>query len=221
MWIAVLETVTEKKQATWRRSFGAVDVKKKMDDPASARSLRDLLQTMAEEGVLVERASAQGKYLPIEEEAESSSTKDQKESSGPSTSTRSSSSGQRMSASDAALEMESDSWDGGGQKTIHEEHQDERQSLQDAISSLDLPGDGSTLEARRDAVRACYEYLRENRTAQRSEFIEDVYDDHPARFGSPGGWWNAIGKEGLRELARIRDDVAAPIEGGRIWAYEG
>lgn len=87
------------------------------------------------------------------------------------------------------------------------------------IDELDLPGSGTTLEARRDAVRACWRYLREQGDARKADFIDDVYPDEQARYGSAGGWWNAVGKQGLREVAREHESVEAPGEGEHIWYF--
>lgn len=80
-----------------------------------------------------------------------------------------------------------------------------------------------TLDAtddRRAAVRACVEYLREHGTAQKSAFVDDVYPDHDAGYGSAGGWWNKIGKEYLNAVADEYDAVAAPgKEGAHTWRW--
>lgn len=44
------------------------------------------------------------------------------------------------------------------------------------------------------AVNAMVAYLREHGTAQKSDFIEDVYPVHSADYDSEEGWWNALGK---------------------------
>jgi len=87
------------------------------------------------------------------------------------------------------------------------------------VDELDLPGSGDRVEMRRNGVRACLRYLRERGEAQRSDWIEDVYPDHPAGFGSSGGWWNAIGKQGLTAVAEKIDAVDAPGEGSHIWYW--
>jgi len=90
------------------------------------------------------------------------------------------------------------------------------------VDALDLPGSGERLKRRRDAVRACYEYLRREVSASKSDFVADVYPEHPASYDSSGGWWNAVGKRGLRDLARDdRLDIVAPAEGEHTWLFEG
>lgn len=89
-------------------------------------------------------------------------------------------------------------------------------ALEDALAGLDTTAD------RRDAVRACVEYLREEQTAQKSGFVDAVYPEHPAGFGSSGGWWNKIGKEYLRAVAESVDVIAPPAgEGSHTWRYTG
>lgn len=94
--------------------------------------------------------------------------------------------------------------------------------LPELISDLDLPGSGETLEERRDAVRVCVEYLQARGTAQKSDFIEDVYPERPARYESSGGWWNAIGNQGLDELAEQSEAISDPGgEGAHKWRWTG
>jgi hypothetical protein len=89
------------------------------------------------------------------------------------------------------------------------------------VNALDLPGSGERLKRRRDAVRACYEFLRREGSASKSDFVADVYPEHTAGYDSPGGWWNAVGKQGLRDLARDdRLDVVAPGEGEHTWLFD-
>ena len=93
---------------------------------------------------------------------------------------------------------------------------EESAPLDDALAAFDTSAD------RRDAVRACVEYLREHRTAQKSGFVNDVYPEHPAGFGSAGGWWNKIGKQFLQAVAEDLDEIAAPAgEGSHTWRYIG
>lgn len=91
--------------------------------------------------------------------------------------------------------------------------------LADDLDALDLPGSGDVLDARREAVRACYQFLADHGEATRSGFVDAIYPEHPAGFGSVGGWWNAIGKTGLRGLAERRDELRAPSEGSHRWSF--
>ena len=80
-----------------------------------------------------------------------------------------------------------------------------------ALADLALDAD------RREAVRAMYDYLAEHGTARKSGFMSDVYPDHPAGYGSPGGWWNRLGKDALASLP----GVEKPAEGRPTWRYSG
>ena len=89
-------------------------------------------------------------------------------------------------------------------------------AIKKAIRAADLPGSGPTLEARRDALRAAYEYIVDHPSATKSEFLEHVYPDHPAEFETAEGWWNAI-QPALKELPA----VDPPEERGHIWNFLG
>lgn len=88
--------------------------------------------------------------------------------------------------------------------------------VQDAMAAVDLPGSGSTLQARREALLASYRYLIDNPSARKSDFLENVYPDHPAAFETDEGWWNAI-QPALKELP----GVDPPEERGHIWNFLG
>jgi hypothetical protein len=78
----------------------------------------------------------------------------------------------------------------------------------------------NTTDDRRGAVRACVEYLRSNGTAQKSGFVDDVYPDYPAGYGSAGGWWNKIGKEYLKAVGEEYAPVEPPEkEGSHTWRW--
>lgn len=88
--------------------------------------------------------------------------------------------------------------------------------VQEAVATVDLPGSGSTLEARREALLASYQYLIEHPSAKKSDFLENVYPDHPAGFETDEGWWNAI-QPALKEFP----GVDPPEERGHIWNFLG
>ncbi|APW96377.1 MarR family transcriptional regulator [Halobiforma lacisalsi AJ5] len=89
-------------------------------------------------------------------------------------------------------------------------------AIEEAIRGADLPGSGETLEARREALRAAYEYIVDHPSATKSDFVEHVYPEHPADFETPEGWWNAI-QPALKELPA----VDSPEERGHIWSFLG
>jgi hypothetical protein len=105
-----------------------------------------------------------------------------------------------------------------GDQEASSDDQDDGQD--DPVATLDLPGSGETLERRRDAVRACLQYLRREGSATKKEFIDNVFSENPAGYQSSGGWWNAIGA-GVREVAEQRDELVAPSEGSRTYERVG
>ena len=74
---------------------------------------------------------------------------------------------------------------------------------------IDLPGSGAKLDERRDALRAAVAYLVENGSASRSDFKNDVYPDHSARYETPNSWWKNAIQPGLGDV----DDEVNAIEG--------
>jgi hypothetical protein len=84
------------------------------------------------------------------------------------------------------------------------------------IQEVTLPGTGKTLERRRDALLAAYEYLQEYPEAKKSDFLQDVFPENPAEYETAEGWWNAI-YPALAELP----GVDPPEERGHIWHFLG
>lgn len=84
------------------------------------------------------------------------------------------------------------------------------------IEDVDLPGTGKTLKAREKALVAAYEYIRDHPEAKKSDFLQDVFPDHPAGFETAEGWWNAI-QPALAELPGVNP----PEERGHIWHFLG
>ncbi|EJN61023.1 helix-turn-helix transcriptional regulator [Halogranum rubrum] len=85
-----------------------------------------------------------------------------------------------------------------------------------AIRTATLPGSGPTLEARREALSAAYDYLTEHPEATKADFLRDVYHDHTAGYESAEGWWNAI-QPALKGLP----GVDPPEERGHLWHFLG
>ncbi|WP_049925967.1 HTH domain-containing protein [Natronomonas moolapensis] len=93
---------------------------------------------------------------------------------------------------------------------------DHSSEAEQAIRAADLPGSGRTLDARREALAAAYEYLTSHPSATKSDFLDDVYPKYPAKFETPDGWWNAI-QPALKELPA----VDPPEERGHLWKFLG
>jgi hypothetical protein len=89
-----------------------------------------------------------------------------------------------------------------------------RESGADAIDVSDDPETVLTSrgldDEQRAAVRAMYEYLRERGEADKSDFVNDIYPDHPAGYDSSDGWWNALG---LGNTLGSGDDVLGLLSG--------
>jgi len=88
--------------------------------------------------------------------------------------------------------------------------------IRELAEETDLPGTGKTLEARQQALIASYEYLQEYPEAKKSDFLQDVFPQHPAEYETAEGWWNAI-QPALAELP----GVDPPEERGHIWHFLG
>lgn len=84
------------------------------------------------------------------------------------------------------------------------------------IADAELPGTGETLEKRREALRAAYDYLTRNPNATESEFLVEIFPEYPAGYKTADTWWEAI-EPALRELPNV--DVNEDRE--HVWHYLG
>ncbi|MFB6091184.1 MAG: ArsR family transcriptional regulator [Halobellus sp.] len=84
------------------------------------------------------------------------------------------------------------------------------------IASADIRGSGETLARRREALRAAYDYLSENPDATETEFLTEVFPEHPAGFKTADKWWAVI-EPALKDLPNV--DVAEDRE--HVWHYLG
>lgn len=124
-----------------------------------------------------------------------------------------------LEADDPTSELDTDSreYESRGRARGVDEQEGE-ESVAIDIESLTLTGSAGSSDGRA-ALRAMYEYLRREGRAQKSDFIEDVYPDHQAGYGSGESWWQAVGREndrhdGFVTLARQRDDLRPPAGRG-------
>jgi hypothetical protein len=101
----------------------------------------------------------------------------------------------------------------------HSAHARESEGLRERIDALDeVPGSGRTEEARRDAIEAMAELLRERGTAEKSDLLAVVDADAVGYTSEASFWSNCIkGKNTLKAL----DSVQTPPEGGRVWRWVG
>ena len=89
-------------------------------------------------------------------------------------------------------------------------------AVDNAIRDATLPGSGPTLDARREALSAAYDYLAAHPEAKKADFLRDVYHDNPAGYESAEAWWNAI-QPALKDLP----GVDPPAERGHLWHFLG
>jgi predicted CopG family antitoxin len=95
-------------------------------------------------------------------------------------------------------------------------------AIVDQVADEVLPGAGAKLEARREALRAAVEFLREHGTTTPSELQEEVYPEHNGMYTEgedpAHSWWKNCVYKGLREVANRSDQVLAPDTSGE-WRY--
>lgn len=94
----------------------------------------------------------------------------------------------------------------------------------DTVAEDVLPGSGAKLEARRDALHAVVDYLREHGEATPSDFQTNVYPEYNGEYTAGGdpaySWWTNCIYKGLRELAERTDTVEKADTTG-TWAWRG
>lgn len=84
-----------------------------------------------------------------------------------------------------------------------------------AIDDLGKSWKGDVLDVRIDALSAAYQYLREEGSASKSDFTDNVYPDYPGGYGtSDGGWWRSLIRPGLAEMP----GTVKP-QGGGEWQF--
>lgn len=111
-----------------------------------------------------------------------------------------------------------------GDDNGHESTTSTSESVDNAIDGVDLPGSGAKLDARREAVRAAVEHLREYGTATPAEFKSDVYPDHRARHTEgedpANAWWKRTVSTGLKQVAE-RTAAVEPADTSGVWRWAG
>ncbi|MFB6198889.1 MAG: hypothetical protein ABEI52_11595 [Halobacteriaceae archaeon] len=87
-----------------------------------------------------------------------------------------------------------------------------------------LPGSGSTLDKRHDALQGVVEYLLQETEVKRAEFQKYVYPIYQAGYTNgenpENSWWKNCILPGLRELAE-RSDVIEKAGPSGEWRYTG
>lgn len=96
-----------------------------------------------------------------------------------------------------------------------DDHDDAPQGDVDA-EDIDVPGSGTTAEARREALTDMRDYLREHGTGTKNDLLELVDADRVGYSSADSFWSNCVkGKDTLHDLP----NVEPPGEGGRTWRY--
>lgn len=105
---------------------------------------------------------------------------------------------------------------GGGSGSGSEEAVQRPLAVEQRVRDMELPGSGPRLQDRQEAILAAYDYLRAHPSAKKSDFLGEVYPDHPAGFSTAEGWWNVV-QPALKKLPQ----VDPPKERGHIWHFLG
>ena len=82
------------------------------------------------------------------------------------------------------------------------------------IANAELPGSGEVLKARRQALRAAYDYIRDNPEASKMEVLTTVFPDNTAGCKTADEWWEMIEPE-LADLPSV--DVE--LQRDHVWYF--
>lgn len=113
---------------------------------------------------------------------------------------------------------------GSGDESPPQQDEPGIDALVDEVADEELPGSGEKLEARREALHAVVEYLRDHGVATPKDFQRDVYPEHTGFYtgGSdpPYSWWTNAMYSGMSELAERTDKIGAADSTGE-WTWHG
>jgi len=82
------------------------------------------------------------------------------------------------------------------------------------IADAELPGSGELLQERREALRAAYDYVRENPETTKTEFLTEVFPENSAGYKTADQWWEMI-EPALADLPNV--DVE--LERDHFWHF--
>ncbi|ELZ13712.1 hypothetical protein C479_02666 [Halovivax asiaticus JCM 14624] len=83
------------------------------------------------------------------------------------------------------------------------------------LASIDVPGRSPDLVEQRQAlIGVALAHLRDADAAKKGDFVDALYDEYPAGYGSPGGWWRCL-KKGLKQV-----ECVSGGDGSRIWRLD-
>ena len=84
------------------------------------------------------------------------------------------------------------------------------------LDALPVPGHDEALRrSRRELGGRALAFLRDEGRARRGDFVDALYQSHPAGYESEAGWWNCV-QSALESV----DAVEAPEPGGQIWRFD-
>lgn len=92
-------------------------------------------------------------------------------------------------------------------------------SLDERIDAVDVPGSGSKADARRAAVRAAVDHLREHGDATPNDLKDTLYRDHKAEYATARSWWKNCVYPALADLADGDERLQKADQSGR-WSWE-
>ncbi len=84
------------------------------------------------------------------------------------------------------------------------------------LDSLSVPGRSADLIERRQAVAGrAVALLRDRGSAKRRDFVDELFEEWPAGYETPQGWWRCL-KGALEQI-----DGVTGGSGSRLWRYDG
>lgn len=93
-------------------------------------------------------------------------------------------------------------------------------AVSNAITDLDLPGEGDVLVDRINLVSNVVAWIRHHGQAGRSELRENVVDPDPAGYADGYSAWKNLVQPALQDLDEVLDELQSPGEGGQAWRWE-
>ncbi|WP_246999472.1 hypothetical protein [Halosolutus gelatinilyticus] len=84
------------------------------------------------------------------------------------------------------------------------------------LDSLSVPGrSDAEVEARREVAGRAIAFLKDRGRARKSDFVDALYERHPAGYETVEGWWSCL-KRTLKQV-----DAIDGGGGRRVWRYTG
>ena len=112
--------------------------------------------------------------------------------------------------------------DGGGERASTRRDEADADAsaltLDERIDAVDVPGSGSKADARRAAVRAAVDHLREHGDATPNDLKDSLYRDHKAEYATARSWWKNCVYPALADLADGDERLQKADQSGR-WSW--